>query len=101
VGVEHEDDPRRPPPSPEFEATRAERLVPSLDVEIRLDKGSDPDSPLAGLLAAAAGRQGPLDEAAYRDFVDGSDAAWASPEQLIERYGSFAAALEAAGVSGR
>ena len=101
VGVEHDDDPRQPPPSPEFEATRAERMVPSLDVEVRLEKGSDPESPLAGLRAAAAGVQGPLTERSYRDFAAASAGRWESPEALIARYGSFAAALEAAGISGR
>ena len=100
-GVENDPDQVKPPPSPEFEATRAERIVPSLDVEVRVEKGSDPDSPLAGLLAAAAGRQGPLDEAAYRDFAAQSGGRWASLERLIERYGSFEAALAAAGISGR
>jgi hypothetical protein len=93
----HEDD--QPPPSAEFEATRAERIVRSLDVELRLDKGSDPESPLAGLRAAAAGAQGPLTESAYREFAAGPGGPWESAERLIERYGSFAAALQAAGIS--
>jgi hypothetical protein len=100
VGVEHENDAQQPPPSPEFEATRAERMVPSLDVEVRLEKESDPDSPVAGLRAAAAGVQGPLTERSYRDFAAASGGRWASPEALIARYGSFEAALEAAGITG-
>ena len=59
----------QPPPSAEFDATTAERIFPSLGAELRLQKGSDPNSPLAGLLAAAAGRQGPLDERAYSCLV--------------------------------
>jgi hypothetical protein len=83
-----------------FAATTADRIVGSLQVDGRLVKGSDPDAPVAGLLAAAAAVPGPLDEAAYRRFVESSGEPWPSADDLIERYGSFAAALEAAGIAG-
>ncbi len=44
--------------------TAAESVIKSLQMDSRITKGSDPDSPVAGLLAAAAAANGPLDEAA-------------------------------------
>ena len=94
----------RPSPeqaSPAFDATTAEEIVPSLGTEIRLEKGSDPDSPLAGLLAAGARTMTPLDEAAYRRFLEDEEPGrWTSIAQLVERYGSFQAALHAACITG-
>ncbi|MGN6379096.1 MAG: hypothetical protein ACTHNU_09115 [Gaiellales bacterium] len=87
--------------SPAFDATTAERIVPSLGTELRLEKGSDPDSPLAGLLAAGARIMEPLDEAEYRRFLESQpDGRWASVDELVEQYGSFQAAVEAAGIAG-
>lgn len=93
----------RPSPeqaSPAFDATTAEEIFPSLGAATRLEKGSDPDSPVAGLLAAGARTMTPVDEAAYRRFLEEEPGRWASVEQLVERYGSFQAALEAAGITG-
>jgi hypothetical protein len=94
----------RPSPeqaSPAFDATTAEEIFPSLGDEIRLEKGSDPGSPVAGLLAAGARTMTPVDEAAYRRFLEDEEPGrWASVERLVERYGSFQAALDAAGITG-
>jgi hypothetical protein len=78
---------------------RAEEILPALGVDWRLDKGSDPDSPLAGLLAAAAASAGSLDARAYREFLETRDGGWPTVEELESHYGSFGAALEAAGIN--
>src|SRR5437016_232378 len=69
--------------------TAAESVIDSLQVDSRITKGSDPDSPVAGLLAAAAATNGPLDEGTYRRFLAETDLGWASVEDLEARYGSF------------
>lgn len=79
--------------------TAAESVVKSLQADRRITKGSDPDSPLAGLLAAAAATNGPLDEGAYRRFLAETDRDWASVEDLEARYGSFRSALAEAGIT--
>lgn len=77
----------------------AEEILPTaLDVDWHLDRGSDPDSPLAGLLAAAAASPQPLDERAYRAYREQQGDVWPTVDQLVERYGSFGAALQAAGI---
>src|ERR1700704_2730358 len=68
--------------------TAAEGVVESLQGASRVTKGSDPDSPGAGLLAAAAATYGTLDEGAYRRFLAETDLDWASVEDLEARYGS-------------
>src|SRR5947207_10328375 len=83
-----------------FAATTADRIVGSRQSDERRVKGSDPDAPVAGLLAAAAAVPASLDESAYRRFVESSDGAWPTADDLVERYGSFSAALEAAGITG-
>ena len=79
--------------------TAAESVIDSLQVDSRITKGSDPDSPVAGLLAAAAATNGPLDEGAYRRFLAETDLGWASVEDLEARYGSFQSALAEAGIA--
>jgi hypothetical protein len=79
--------------------TAAESVIDSLQVNSRITKGSDPDSPVAGLLAAAAAANGPLDEGAYRRFLAETDLGWASVEDLEARYGSFQSALAEAGIA--
>ncbi len=77
----------------------AEEILPAaLDVESRPDRGSDSDSPVAGLLAAAAASPQPLDERAYRDYRESHGGRWPTIEELERRYGSFAAAMRAAGI---
>jgi hypothetical protein len=79
--------------------TAAESVVESLQADWRITKGSDPDSPVAGLLAAAAATNGPIDEGAYRRFLADTDLHWASVEDLEARYGSFQSALAEAGIA--
>jgi hypothetical protein len=79
--------------------TAAESVVDSLQADWRITKGSDPDSPVAGLLAAAAATNGPVDERAYRRFLAETGLDWASVEDLEARYGSFQAALAEAGIA--
>jgi hypothetical protein len=79
--------------------TAAESVVESLHADWRIAKGSDPDSPVAGLLAAAAATNGPLDEGTYRRFLAETDLDWASVEDLEVRYGSFQSALAEAGIA--
>jgi hypothetical protein len=76
-----------------------ETAAESLQADWRITKGSDPDSPVAGLLAAAAATNGPLDEGAYRRFLADTDLGWASVEDLKARYGSFQSALAEAGIA--
>ena len=85
--------------SPRDEQTAAESVVESLRADSRITKGSDPDSPVAGLLAAAAATSGPLDESAYRRFLAETDTDWASVADLEARYGSFQSALAEAGIT--
>ena len=56
-------------------------------------------APTAGLLAAAAGTHGHLTEAEYRASCE-RHPEWTPADELIESYGSFGAALEAAGIGG-
>ena len=79
--------------------TAAESVIGSLQADSRITKGSDPDSPVAGLLAAAAATNGPLDEGAYRRFLAETGVDWASVEDLEARYGSFQSALAEAGIA--
>lgn len=79
--------------------TAAESVIGSLQSDSRITKGSDPDSPVAGLLAAAAAANGPLDEGAYRRFLAETDRDWTSVEDLEARYGSFQSALAEAGIA--
>jgi hypothetical protein len=79
--------------------TAAESVVESLRADWRITKGSDPDSPVAGLLAAAAATNGALDEGAYRRFLAETDLDWSSVEDLEARYGSFQLALAEAGIA--
>jgi hypothetical protein len=79
--------------------TAAESVIESLQIDSRITKGSDPDSPVAGLLAAAAATNGALDEGAYRRFLAESDRDWFSVEDLEARYGSFQSALAEAGIA--
>ena len=79
--------------------TAAESVVESLQTDWRITKGSDPDSPVAGLLAAAAATNGPIDEGAYRRFLAETDRGWPSVEDLEHRYGSFQSALAEAGIA--
>ena len=79
--------------------TAAESVIESLHTDSRITKGSDPDSPVAGLLAAAAATNGPLDEGAYRRFLADADRDWTSVEDLEARYGSFQSALAEAGIA--
>src|SRR3954468_13897461 len=79
--------------------TAAESVVGSLQADWRITKGSDPNSPVAGLLAAAAATNGPLDAGAYRRFLAKTDLDWASVEDLEARYGSFQSALAEAGIA--
>jgi hypothetical protein len=64
----------------------------------RIEKGTARDDPLAGILAAAAATPSPLDERAYRRFVAEADEDWLTVHDLVKRYGSFTAALHAAGI---
>jgi hypothetical protein len=79
--------------------TAAESVVESLQADWRITKGSDPDSPVAGLLAAAAATNGPLDERAYRRYLAETDLNWPSVDDLEARYGSFQSALAEAGIA--
>ena len=79
--------------------TAAESVVESLQADWRITKGSDPDSPVAGLLAAAAATNGPLDDAPTAGSWRRSDLDWASVEDLESRYGSFQSALAEAGIA--
>jgi hypothetical protein len=79
--------------------TAAESVIESLQADSRITKGGDPDSPVAGLLAAAAAANGPLDESGYRRFLAKTDLGWASVEDLEARYGSFQSALAEAGIA--
>lgn len=79
--------------------TAAESVVESLRADWRITKGSDPDAPVAGLLAAAAATNGPLDERTYRRFLADTNLDWASVEDLEARYGSFQSALAEAGIA--
>jgi hypothetical protein len=79
--------------------TAAESVVESLRADWRITKGSDPDSPVAGLLAAAAATNGVLDEDAYRQFLAETDLGSPSVEDLEARYGSFQSALAEAGIA--
>ena len=79
--------------------TAAELVIESLPVDSRITKGSDPDSPEAGLLAAAAATNGHLNEGAYRRFLVETDRDWASVQDLEARYGSFQSALDEAGIA--
>lgn len=78
--------------------TSAEAVIPSLRTDWRIQKGSDPDDPLAGIRAAAATEPEQLDESRYGRFIATQPGRWLSAGQLAERFGSFAAALDAAGV---
>jgi hypothetical protein len=82
-----------------FRETTADAVFPATSQNLRITKGSDPDAPTAGLLAAAAGVQGQLTEGEYRRFCD-EHPEWVSADELVETYGSFGAALEAAGIAG-
>ena len=79
--------------------TAAESVIESLQADSRITKVSDPDSPVAGLHAAAAAANGPLDEGGYRRFLEKTDLGWASVEDLEARYGSFQCALAEAGIA--
>src|SRR5438874_1752229 len=68
-----------------FAATTADRIVGSLQSDERLVKGSDPDAPVAGLLAAAAAVPGARDEVAYRPFVGSWDRAWPAGRAVAAR----------------
>ncbi len=93
------DDPARHAPASDVGATAAGAIIPALAADGRIEKGSDPGSPLAGLLAAGAALPGPVDEGAYRAFLESHPGqGWAAPDDLAEQYGSFAAALAAAGI---
>ena len=82
----------------EFRKTSADAVFPATSQDLGITKGSDPAAPTAGLLAAAAGTHGHLTEAEYREFCE-RHPEWAPAEELIESYGSFDAALEAAGIA--
>jgi hypothetical protein len=84
--------------TPEFRGTAADSVFPATSQDLRITKGTDPDAPTAGLLAAAAGVHGQLTESEYRRFAE-RHPEWASADDLIERYGSFGAALSAAGIA--
>src|SRR3954465_12182535 len=79
--------------------TAAESGVEAPRADWRITKGSDPDSPVAGLLAAAAATNGPLDEGSYRRVLAGTGPGWPSVEDLEHRYGSFQSALAEAGIA--
>lgn len=83
----------------EFRDTSADAVFPATSQDLRITKGSDPAAPTAGLLAAAAGTQGQLTEAEYREFCE-RHPEWTPADELIETYGSFGAALAAAGIAG-
>lgn len=108
VATEHQPD--MPPPdgprqdrdvsnSPGYRSTAADAVFPATSQDLRITKGSDPEAPTAGLLAAAAGTHGHLTEGEYREFCR-DHPEWTSADDLIKTYGSFAAALEAAGIAG-
>lgn len=83
--------------TPEFRDTAADAVFPATSQDLRIRKGSDPAAATAGLLAAAASVQGQLTESEYRRFCD-EHPEWTPAGELIERYGSFDAALAAAGI---
>lgn len=83
--------------TPEHRGTSAGAVFPATSQGLRIQKGSDPESPTAGLLAAAAGVQGQLTESEYRRFCD-AHPEWPPASELVERYGSFDEALAAAGI---
>ena len=96
----HRDDPARHAHASDTGPTAADAVIPALATDWRVKKGSDPDDPLAGLLAAGASSPGVIDESAYREYLEAHpDQGWASVDDLAERYGSFSAALAAAGMS--
>jgi hypothetical protein len=107
-GNQVENGPQRTPGRPgqhqqaehsDFDETAAESVIDALNTDWRIQKGSDPGSPLAGLLAAGAAANGAVDRAGYQRFLDGSEQRWASIDELEERYGSFEGALAAAGMT--
>ena len=71
----------------EFRDTSADAVFPATSQDLRITKGSDPAAPTAGLLAAAAGTQGQLTEAEYREFCE-QHPEWTPADELIETYGS-------------
>jgi hypothetical protein len=81
----------------EYRETSADAVFPATSQDLRIQKGSDPESPTAGLLAAAAGVQGQLTESEYRRFCE-DHPEWTPAGELVERYGSFDEALAAAGI---
>jgi hypothetical protein len=83
--------------SPEYRSTAADAVFPATSQNLRITKGSDSEAPTAGLLAAAAGTHGQLTEGEYRQFCR-DHPGWTSADHLIETYGSFGAALKAAGI---
>ncbi len=96
----HRDDPARHAHASDTGPTAAEAVVPALATDWRVRKGSDSDHVLAGLLAAGASSSGVVDEGSYREFLDAhADQGWASVDDLAEQYGSFSAALAAAGMA--
>ena len=108
-GNQVEDGPERTPGHPgqhqqteqsEADETAAESVIDTLNTDWRITKGSDPASPLAGLLAAGAATDGAVDRSIYQRFLDGSDERWASVDELEQQYGSFEGALSAAGMAG-
>jgi hypothetical protein len=78
--------------------TSAEAVIPDLRTDWRIVKGSDPDELVAGLRAAAAADPGAIDERSYAAFVASHTEPWPSVADLVRAYGSFAAALRAAGI---
>src|SRR4051794_41314820 len=87
-------EPQKGRPSPdEAGETAAESVVESLRADWRITKGSDPDSPVAGLLAAAAATNGPLDEGSYRRFLAGTEPGRPRVEDPQHPHGPFPAAL--------
>ena len=106
--TEHQPDMPRPDgPRPDrdvsntnqFRETSADAVFPATSQDLRITKGSDPAALTAGLLAAAAGTHGHLTEAEYRASCE-RHPEWTPADELIESYGSFGAALEAAGIGG-
>jgi hypothetical protein len=85
--------------APEYRGTTADAVFPATSQDLRITKGGDPGEPTAGLLAAAAGTHGHLTEGEYREFCR-DHPGWTPADELIETYGSFDAALEAAGIAG-
>lgn len=82
------------------EPTSAEAVVPALKADSRITKGGDATEPLSALRAAAAATERELDPGAYEQFLAHHPGSWPSAAELAQRYGSFAAAVEAAGVLG-